>query len=295
MASEGLARIVETLKSRPPAADLAEQRARMEQMAAPAPDDVMITPADANGVPGEWVSAPNAGTGVMLYLHGGGYVIGSPRTHRELAARISRASGARLLVIDYRLAPEHPFPAAVDDAVTAYRWLLAQGLDPANIAIAGDSAGGGLTLATLVRLRDEGERLPACGVTLSAWTDLEGTGESMTTRADADPMVGKAGLGQMGAHYAARNLRHPHAAPLYAELHGLPPLLMQVGDAEVLLDDTTRVVERIRIAGGQVEIEIYPEMIHVFQVFAHFLPEGQEAIEKIGAFVKAHTTAPARA
>jgi epsilon-lactone hydrolase len=294
MASEGLAKIIETLKSRPPTTDLAEQRARMETMAAPAPDDVLITPADANGVAGEWVSAPNAGTGIVLYLHGGGYVIGSPRTHRELASRISRASGARLLVIDYRLAPEHPFPAAVDDAVTAYRWLLAQGLDPANIAIAGDSAGGGLTLATLVRLRDEGVPLPACGVTLSAWTDLEGTGESMTTRAAADPMVGREGLGQMSGSYAAGNLRHPHAAPLYAEMAGLPPLLMQVGDAEVLLDDTTRVVERVRAAGGRVEVEIYPEMIHVFQAFAHFLPEGQQAIERIGAFVKAHTAEPAR-
>jgi acetyl esterase/lipase len=295
MASEALKAIVEQMKNQPLAGSLEEMRSGMEAASAPAPDDVMVTPADADGVPGEWVAAPNADVGVVLYLHGGGYVIGSPRTHREMASRISRASAARLLVIDYRLAPEHPFPAAVDDAVTAYRWLLAQGIAPENIAIAGDSAGGGLTLATLVRLRDGGDPLPACAVTLSAWTDLEGTGESMSTRAEADPMIKQELLSQMALPYAAGNLRHPHAAPLYAELHGLPPLLMQVGDAEVLLDDTTRVVERVRAVGGRVEITIYPEMFHVFQMYAGLLPEGQQAIDEIGAFVKAHTAERATA
>lgn len=295
MASEALKTIVEQMKNRPAAGSLEEMRAGFESMAAPAPDDVMVTPTDADGVPGEWVAAPNAGTGVVLYLHGGGYALGSPRTHREMASRISRASAARLLVIDYRLAPEHPFPAAVDDAVTAYRWLLAQGIAPENMAIAGDSAGGGLTLATLVRLRDEGDPLPACAVTLSAWTDLEGTGDSMTSRAQADPMIQKEGLAQMAMPYAGGSLRHPHAAPLYAALHDLPPLLMQVGDAEVLLDDTTRVVERVRAADGQVEITIYPEMFHVFQIYAAMLPEGQQAIDEIGAFVKAHTAERATA
>jgi len=296
MASEQFATVLAILRSRPPlAGDVGAMRAALESVSASPPEGTRVTPIQAGGVTGEWVAAPDAGQSAVLYLHGGGYVIGSPRTHRDLAARISQASGARLLVIDYRLAPEHPFPAALDDALTAYRWLLDQGIPPAAIGIAGDSAGGGLTLATLLRLRDEGVPLPACAVTLSAWTDLALTGTSLTSRADTDPIVTREGLREMAAHYVGTNTRDPYASPLYADLAGLPPLLMQVGDAETLLDDTLRVAEKIRQTGGTVELEVYPEMIHVFQAFAVLLPEGQQAIRRIGAFLAAHLQAPAPA
>jgi acetyl esterase/lipase len=205
-------------------------------------------------------------------------------------ARISRAGQARVLGLNYRLAPEHPFPAAVDDAVAGYRWLLAQGAKPGRIAIAGDSAGGGLTAATLVAIRDAKLPTPGAGVMLSPWVDLEGIGESMTTRSKADPAVQKEGLLSMAAAYLqGKEARTPLAAPLYADLKGLPPLLIQVGDAETLLDDSTRLEARAKSAGVSTKLEVWPEMIHVWQLFASFLPEGQEAIEGIGKFVREHT------
>jgi acetyl esterase/lipase len=254
---------------------------------APIPEDVACTPVRAAGVPAEWVTAPGAGDRVVLYLHGGGYVIGSINSHRDLGGRLSRAAGARVLVLDYRLAPEHPFPAAVDDALAAYRWLLAEGHAPQNIAIGGDSAGGGLTLATLLALRDAGETLPAAGICLSPWTDLAGTGESLRTKAEADPMVQWSRLAQYAAAYLGeQDARTPLASPLYADLRGLPPLLIQVGTAETLLDDASRVAARARSAGVDVTYEAWDDMIHVFQAFAALLPEGQQAIERIGAFVR---------
>jgi acetyl esterase/lipase len=244
-------------------------------------------------VPAEWVVAPGADARrVILYLHGGGYTIGSINTHRELAARLSRAAAARVLVIDYRLAPEHPHPAAVDDATAAYRWLLANGVDPARIVVAGDSAGGGLTVATLVALRDAHTPLPAAGVCLSPWVDLEGSGESMTTKAAVDPMVQRDGLLKMAAAYlAGQDARTPLAAPLYANLSGLPPLLIQVGTAETLLDDSTRLAERARKAGVNVTLDPWEDMIHVFQAFATYLPEARQAIDRIGEFVKQRAVA----
>ena len=225
----------------------------------------------------------------ILYLHGGGYVIGSINTHRSLAARLSRAAKARVLVIDYRLAPEHPFPAAVDDSVAAYRWMLAQGLKASRIAVSGDSAGGGLTAATLVAIRDAKLPVPAAGALLSPWVDMEGIGESMTSKDSVDPMVHKDGLlGMAKAYLAGQNPRTPLAAPLYADLTGLPPLLIQVGTAETLLDDSSRLAERAKKAGVNVTYEPWENMIHVFQLFAPMLDEGQQAIEKIGAFVRKH-------
>src|SRR5262249_45498926 len=207
-----------------------------------------------------------------------------------LAARLSRASKAKVLVIDYRLAPEHPHPAAVDDAVAAYRWMLAQGLKPARIAVSGDSAGGGLTVATLVAIRDAKLPMPAAGAPISPWVDMEGIGESMTTKASVDPMVQKTGLMNMAAAYlGGKNPRTPLAAPLYADLSGLPPLLIQVGTAETLLDDASRLAERAKKAGVKVTYEPWENMVHVWHLFAPMLDEGQQAIEKIGVFVQEHT------
>jgi epsilon-lactone hydrolase len=264
-----------------------EMRALFEQMAVPAEADIKSEPVTAGGVGAEWISAPGANSDrAVLYLHGGGYVVGSIKTHRDLMGRVSRAAGARVLGLDYRLAPEHPFPAAVDDSVAAYRWMLQQGLKPSRIAVAGDSAGGGLVVATLVAIRDAKLPLPGAGVCLSPWVDLEGIGESIKTRQHADPVVARDGLVQMAAAYlGGKDARTPLAAPLYADLTGLPPLLIQVGDAEILLDDSNRLAQRALAAGVQVKLEVWPEMIHVFQLFASFLPEGQQAVQGIGQYL----------
>jgi monoterpene epsilon-lactone hydrolase len=294
MSQQQLSTLLQMMKARPllEAPTLADQRAGFEQMAAmfPVDADIKREPVTANGVKSEWVSAPDADPGrAILYLHGGGYVIGSINTHRSLAARLSRAAKARVLVIDYRLAPEHPFPAAVDDSVAAYRWMLAQGLKASRIAVSGDSAGGGLTAATLVAIRDAKLPVPAAGALLSPWVDMEGIGESMTSKDSVDPMVHKDGLlGMAKAYLGGQNPRTPLAAPLYADLAGLPPLLIQVGTAETLLDDASRFAERAKKAGVNVTYEPWENMIHVFQLFAPMLDEGQQAIDKIGAFVRKH-------
>ncbi len=293
MASQQLAKVLEIIKSQPsrPGVSVERMRAGMEKVAERVASDVRCDPIEIGNVHGEWIVAPGAADDrVILYLHGGGYVMGSINTHRAMIARISRAAQARILAIDYRLAPEHPFPAAVDDATTAYRWLLAQGYKPGKITIAGDSAGGGLTFATLVALRDSKVPLPAAAAPISPWTDLAATGESLKTRAKADPMVGDSGLVPMAKHYAgSHDLKHPLVSPLYADLTGLPPLLIHVGDAEILLDDSTRIAERAQAAGVDVTLEVWPEMVHVWHVFAKILPEGQQAIDRIGEFVLVHT------
>ncbi len=295
MSQQQLDSLIQMLKSQPlnPNLSVQETRAGFEQMAAmfPVAGDVKCEPVSAGGVKAEWVDAPGADPNrAILYLHGGGYVIGSINTHRSLAGRLSRASKARVLLIDYRLAPENPHPAAVEDAVAAYRWMLQQGLKPSRIAVSGDSAGGGLTVATLVAIRDAKLAMPAAGVPISPWVDLEGIGDSMTTKATVDPIVQKAGLLQMAqAYLAGKDPRTPLAAPLYADLSGLPPLLIQVGTAETLLDDASRLAERARKAGVQVTYEPWENMIHVWHLFAPMLDEGQQAIERIGAFVQEHT------
>lgn len=296
MASQELQAVLEMLKARPidGAPTLQETRAGFEAMGAmfPAPEGTRTEAVSANGVPSEWISAPGADPGTnVLYVHGGGYVIGSVATHRGLVARISAASGARALSVGYRLAPEHPFPAAVDDAVAAYRWLLANGGTPARTVIAGDSAGGGLTIATLLALREAGDPLPAAGVCLSPWVDLEGTGESMTSKAALDPIVQRDGLKEMAAQYlGGAEPKTPLAAPLHANLAGLPPLLIQVGTSETLLDDATRITAKARAAGVDVTLEPWDDMIHVWQLFA-MLPEAHQAVERIGQFIKEKTGA----
>lgn len=294
MASEQLNKVIERIKSQPqnPNAPLAQRRAAMEKISERVPADVTCEKVDAGGVPAEWISAPGATADrVILYLHGGGYVVGSINTHRAMVSRIARASDARALAIDYRLAPEHPFPAAVDDALASYRWLLEQGYKPGRIVIAGDSAGGGLTIAALLAIR--GAKLPmlAAAVPISPWADLEGTGDSMRTRAARDVMVTQENLAQSARqYYGANDPKNPLVSPVHGDFRGLPPMLIHVGDAEILLDDATRVAERARAAGVRVELEVWPDMPHVWHVFAKILPEGQQAIDKVGKFVRAHTS-----
>lgn len=272
---------------------IAERRAAEEMMAAqsPLPKNVYVEEVTAVTVPALLIAAERTrDERVILYFHGGGYCVGSPTTHRDFAWRLSAASAARVLLPHYRRAPEHLFPTAVDDAVTTYRWLLAQGIHPDNLVIGGDSAGGGLALATLARLRDEGERLPAAAVLLSPWVDLALTGESLRSKAAEDPVLTLAQLHEFAQLYLGdADPRTPLASPLYADLSGLPPLLIQAGTAEILLDDAARLAERADDAGVDVTLDIWPEMIHVWQGFAGFLPEGQTAVTQIGAFIRGRT------
>lgn len=268
---------------------IAERRAAVEQGLAilPVAADVSVEDVDAGGVPCEWVSAPGARTDrTILYLHGGAYTICSPRTHRGLTSSLSREVGVRVLVADYRLAPENPFPAAVEDAVSVYRWLIEGGTSPENIAVVGDSAGGGLTVATLVALRDREIPLPVAAVTISPWADLEMTGESMTTKADVDPMITRERLKESAdAYLNGVDARDPLASPLYADLTGLPPLFIHVGGRETLLDDSSRLEERARAAGVDVTLEIEDEMIHVWHVFAGLAPECDEGVRRVASFL----------
>jgi epsilon-lactone hydrolase len=290
MASEQNKKVIELIKSRPmnPSASIEQRRAGMEKISERVAADISCTPVDIGGMSAELVTAPGAHDDrAILYLHGGGYVTGSVVTHRAMVARISRAAKARVLIINYRLAPEHPFPAALDDAVAAYKWLLAEGFKPGKIAIAGDSAGGGLAIATLLALRDKHQPMPATAVAISPWTDLEGTGASIRTRAAKDPMVSGGNLTDSAkAYYAGHDPKHPLISQIHADFHGLPPFLIQVGDAEILLDDSTRVAERAKSHGVNVDLEVWDEMVHVWHVFAKILPEGQEAIDKLGAYVQ---------
>ncbi len=295
MASKELEQVLELIRSRPVPEEtpsIEEMRAGMEAAPQfPLDEDVRHDEVDAGGIPGEWIMTSEAvEERVLYYLHGGGYVMGSVNTHRGMISRISRAAKARALAINYRLAPENPFPAAVADATAAYRWLLSTGVDPGQVVIAGDSAGGGLTVATLLALRDAGDPLPAAGVCISPWVDLEGLGESMTTKAGVDPMVAKDGIVGMGKAYLGGEDPHtPLAAPIYADLKGLPPLLIQVGTAEVLLDDAVRLAERAKEGGVDANLEPWEDMFHVWHAFAAMLPEGQQAIDRIGEFVREHT------
>ncbi|HEX7621596.1 MAG TPA: alpha/beta hydrolase [Anaerolineales bacterium] len=252
------------------------------------PRGVCLKTVSANGVPSDWLEPDDAIPGrAILYLHGGAYVICSPSTHRGLAGNIARASQARLLLIDYRLAPENPFPAALDDALIAFRWLLEKGYAPENIAIGGDSAGGGLSLATALSLRDTNMKMPAALFLLSPWTDLTFSGESIRTRADRDPLLQVNDDGWLVKSYAnGLPLTYPYISPLFADLHDLPPTFIQVGTEEILFDDSFRLEQKARLAGVNVTLETWPGMWHVFQGFAPYVPESHKAIEKIGEFIR---------
>ena len=253
--------------------------------------DVVVEPIEANGVRAEWTSTPGAdASSAILYVHGGGYVIGSLDSHRHLAAEIGRAAGARTLAVDYRLAPEHPFPAPVEDTVAAYRYLLSSGIQPARIALAGDSAGGGLVVGAMLAFRDAGLPLPGCGWCISPWVDMEALGASFTDLAETDPTVQKANILAMAEWYmGGADPRHPHAAPIYGDLRGLPPLLIQVGAAETLLDDSLGLARLAGIANVTVDLQIWPEMIHVWHLYHPMLTAGRRAIEAGGGFVRNHT------
>jgi monoterpene epsilon-lactone hydrolase len=233
-----------------------------------------------------WVSADADPGRVLVYLHGGGFKVGSVRSHRDLMARISREAGCRVLGVNYRLAPEHRFPAPVQDIVAVYEWLLANGILPRRVAFAGDSAGAGLAASAVLALRERGQALPAAVVMLSAWTDLTAESESYTTRAALDPIHQRPMILATASNYLGdANPRQPMASPLFGDLSGLPPVLLQVGGRETVLDDSTRFAAKARAAGVKVELEIYDDMIHVFQQFPGLLPEAQQAIASIGRFL----------
>jgi monoterpene epsilon-lactone hydrolase len=254
----------------------------------PTAPDVTLSAVNAGGVPAEWSTTPGADQSrAILYLHGGGYVIGSIKSHRHLATELGRAAGTRVLALDYRLAPEAPFPAAVDDGLAGYRFLLKSGLSASSIAIAGDSAGGGLTVATLLAIRDAGLPQPACGFCISPWIDLEATGGSMTSKAAEDPMVQKEPLSLMTAAYlGGSDPHHPLAAPLHANFKGIAPLLIHVGSAETLLDDSIRLAALAGASEVPVRLEIWPQMIHVWHFFHPMVADARRALTEAGAFIK---------
>ncbi|MEW5847716.1 MAG: alpha/beta hydrolase [Myxococcota bacterium] len=247
---------------------------------------------DVRGIPGVWFTPEDVDAqGTILYLHGGGYVTCSIETHRELMVRLARASRCRVLAVDYRLAPAHPFPAALDDAVAAYQFLLDAGVPREGIFVAGDSAGGGLTLALLMTLRDRGVSLPRAAMCISPWTDLAATGATLQTNARTDYIPADLIVPCAQQYAGTHDLRHPLISPLYGEWHGLPPLLIQVGGAETLLDDSRRVAERARAAGVSVTLEVAEDMFHVWHAFAQVAPQGKQAIKRMGDYVRQHLTA----
>jgi epsilon-lactone hydrolase len=290
MADPEMIRLREIIAARPRASEIAQMRLDSDARgkAFGLPPDVIVKPVDANGVRAEWTSTPDADpSSAILYLHGGGYVICSLESHRHLAAEVGRASGTRTLAIDYRLAPEHPFPAPIEDTVAAYRYLLDSGIKPNRIALAGDSAGGGLVVGSLLAIREAGLPLPACAWCISPWVDMEALGESFTDRAAADPTVQKATIQMMAQWYlGGANPRHPHAAPIYGDLRGLPPLLIQVGASETLLDDSIALARKAGTADVIVDLQIWPEMIHIWHIYFPMLSAGRRAIAAGGSFVR---------
>jgi acetyl esterase/lipase len=269
----------------------ARQRLADLQVLIPSPPARATTQTvDAGGVKADRITMPSSDRNRhVLYLHGGAYAVGSPSCYRHLTWRIAAAARACVLAVDYRLAPEHPFPAALDDAVAAYRWLLAEGAAPRQVAIMGDSAGGGLTLAVLLKLRDDGLPLPGAAVALSPWTDLAATGASLARNAKSDPMLLADMVPSLARHYlAGADPRHPYASPLYGDPAGLPPTLFHVGSDEILHDDAIRMADKMRAAGCSVELEVWRRMPHVWHLFAPVMPEAHRAIMRVGAFVRHH-------
>jgi monoterpene epsilon-lactone hydrolase len=274
---------------------LREEYAKAALRAGKMPAGIEVTPVSADGLTAEWITEGahwvTAGAPidkVIFYTHGGGYVTGSCQDHRMHVAKFVQGSGVGAFLYDYRLAPEHPYPAAVEDSITAYRWLLGQGVSPERIVIVGESAGGGLCLALLLALRDSGLPLPAAGVALSPWTDLKCTGDSYRTNAQADIST----LGSWtvwGKYYAGDNdPALPWISPLYGDLRGLPPIMIQVGDAEILLDDAVRFAQKAEAAGVEVTLRVWPGMVHCFPLLAPLFPEATQAMQETCAYIRAH-------
>src|SRR5882724_7641082 len=281
----------ELLRSRPRPTGFAERRERLDAIGSTSPvaTDIRLEATDADGVAAEWSLAPGSDPSkVLLFFHGGGYCSGSIVSHRGMVTEAGRGARARTLAVGYRLAPEHPFPAAIEDARSAYRFLLDQGIAPSKIVIGGDSAGGGLALALMTSVRDAREPLPACAWLVSPWVDLQMTGASLAEKAGADPQISKSYLKELASAYlAGADPANPLVSPLNADLAGLPPLLVQVGSAETLLDDAVRIARRAGAADVRVNLEIWPHMIHAWHLWAAQLEAGRRAIASAGAFIRA--------
>jgi len=254
------------------------------------PDQIEVSPVTIDGIYAEWILPSQAKKDkVILYFHGGGYVTGTCQMHRAHVGKVVKGSGVGALLFAYRLAPEHPFPAALEDSVTAYRWLLAEGVSPSHIVFMGDSAGGGLCLATLIALRDQGIPLPAAAVALSPWTDLKCTGESYKTKLKVEPLAPTESWTVFSHYYVKGNDPcNPWISPLYGDLHGLPPILIHVGENEVLLDDSIRFAEKAKAAGVDVTLKVGEGMFHCYPVCAPLFPEARQAMDGIFTFIRTH-------
>jgi monoterpene epsilon-lactone hydrolase len=281
------------LGSKPRPVGWPERRKRLDDVGSvwPVANDVEVTTVDVNGVPGEWSIVPGSDPSrVLTFFHGGGYCSGSIVSHRRLVTEAGRAAGVRTLAIAYRLAPEHPFPAAYDDVLTAWRFLRGQNIPAAHIAIGGDSAGAGLTLALIGRLRDAQEKLPGCAWLISPWTDLTMSGPTLSSKETVDPLIHKQYLIELADAYlpARMDRKDPRVSPLYADLKAFPPMLIQVGSAETLLDDATRFAAVAGAADIRVSLEICPQMIHACTLLKARLEPGSRALASAGAFIRQH-------
>jgi epsilon-lactone hydrolase len=293
--SDEMDRILELLAAAPSndGEPVEKRREDMDALAGAAPmiEGTVVEPVSAGGVRAEWLRPPGSvEDAALVYLHGGGYCIGSLVSHKPMAAKIGAAAGLSVLLVDYRLGPEHCFPAAVEDASTVLDWLLEQGFARDRVALAGDSAGGGLTLATLVARRDAGVTLPGAAACLSPWTDLTQGSASMDANEGTDPMLDRARLQNYAEWYLGPDgdPTHPHASPRFADFHGLPPVLLHVAADEVLLDDARLVAEGIEAAGGTVEYRAWPGVFHVWHAVAGLAPEADDAVAEVGAFIRRH-------
>jgi monoterpene epsilon-lactone hydrolase len=293
MAQSEIDAIRELLSSKPRPVGWPERRKRLDDVGSvwPVADDVEIAPVDVNGLPGEWSIVPGSDfSRVLMFFHGGGYCSGSIVSHRRLVTEAGRAAGVRTLAIAYRLAPEHPFPAAYDDVITAWRFLRDQNIPADHIAIGGDSAGAGLTLALIGRLWDAQEELPGCAWLISPWTDLTMSGWTLSSRDAVDPLIHKGYLIELADAYlpAGMDRKDPRVSPLYADLKGFPPVMIQVGSAETLLNDATRFAAVAGVADVRVTLEIWPQMIHAWPVWNARLKAGRCALASAGAFIRQH-------
>jgi len=285
--------IRELLSSEPRPVGWPERRKRINEVGAvwPVAEEVEFTAVDVNGVPGEYSILPGSDASrVLLYFHGGGYCSGSIQSHRRLVTEAGRAARMRTLAVAYRLAPEHPFPAAYDDALTAWRFLRSQGIAASHIALGGDSAGAGLTLALISRLRDAQEQLPGCVWLISPWADLTMSGSTLASKAAVDPLIHKEYLNELASAYlpAGMDRKDPRISPLYADFRSFPPMLIQVGSDETLLADATRLSARAGAADVAVTLQIWPHMIHAWPLWNAHLESGRRALESAGAFIRAH-------